>query len=128
MAIFAWPVGTQPDSTLMGQVLPSLIKNRVGFGFFFKKKLATSLGFNKTWRVPDPTIYLSTKIPSYIYSNKTYHLILISFHIFNRLHSPLPVSLSFPLLSSPLLSSDHHSHNRASLTLLSSHHDSPNQA
>ena len=69
---------------------------------FFLKKPATSLGFNKTWRVPDPTIYLSTKIPSYIYSNKPYHLILISFHIFSRPHSPLPVSLSFPLLSSPL--------------------------
>ena len=85
-----------------GSGFTQLDKDQGRVWVFLKKKPATSLGFNKTWRVPDPTIYLSTKIPSYIYSNKTYHLILISFHIFSRPHSPLPVSLSFPLLSSPL--------------------------
>ena len=36
MAIFARPVGTRPGPTLMDRVLPSPIRNRVGYGF--KKK------------------------------------------------------------------------------------------
>ena len=38
MAIYARPTGIQSGPTLMGRVLPVQIKNRVGFGFFFKKK------------------------------------------------------------------------------------------
>ena len=38
MAIFARSAGTRPDPTLMGWILPSLIRNRVGYGFFKKKK------------------------------------------------------------------------------------------
>ena len=37
MAIWARPVGTRPGPTLMGRILPGSIKNRVGYGFFFKK-------------------------------------------------------------------------------------------
>ena len=37
MAIFARPVGTRPGPTLMYQVLPGLIRNKVGYGFFKKK-------------------------------------------------------------------------------------------
>ena len=36
MEIFAWPTGTQPDLTLMGQVLPDPIRNRVGSRFYKK--------------------------------------------------------------------------------------------
>ena len=36
MAIFSRPAGTRPGPTLMGRVLPDLIRNRVGYGF--KKK------------------------------------------------------------------------------------------
>ena len=35
-AIFARPAGTRPGPTLMGRILPSPIRNRVGYGF--KKK------------------------------------------------------------------------------------------
>ena len=34
MIISARPMDTQPSPTLMGQVLPSPIKNKVGFEFF----------------------------------------------------------------------------------------------
>ena len=54
MAIFAQPVGTWPGSTLMGRVLPGLIRNRVGFGFY-KKKLKPD-----PYKNPVPKI---TKIP-----------------------------------------------------------------
>ena len=37
MAIFARLADTQPNSTLMGRILPGPIKNRVGFGFLKKK-------------------------------------------------------------------------------------------
>ena len=37
MAIFARPASTRPGLTLMGRVLPSLIRNRVKYGFFLKK-------------------------------------------------------------------------------------------
>ena len=51
------PAGTQPGPTLMGWVLPGLIKNRIGFGFL--KKLEAGSGFYKnpaqTWTRPDPT-------------------------------------------------------------------------
>ncbi|KAF3970577.1 hypothetical protein CMV_005752 [Castanea mollissima] len=47
----------------------------------------------------------------------------MSFGLFRLSAAPL----SSPSLSLSL-SSDHHSYNRASLTLLSSHHHSPNQA
>ena len=38
MAISARPAGTRSGPTLMGQVLPGPIKNRVGYGFKKKKK------------------------------------------------------------------------------------------
>ena len=38
MAIFARPAGTQSGPTLMGRILPGPIRNRVGYGFFLKKK------------------------------------------------------------------------------------------
>ena len=38
MAIFAQLVGTRPGSTLMGLILPGLIRNRVEYGFKKKKK------------------------------------------------------------------------------------------
>ena len=38
MAIFARPAGTQPCLTLMGQILPSSIRNRVEYGLKKKKK------------------------------------------------------------------------------------------
>ena len=47
MTIYAWPTGTRPGSTLIGRVLPSPIKNRVGFGFKKKKKLETGPRFGK---------------------------------------------------------------------------------
>ena len=37
MTIFARPASTRLGPTLMGQVLPGPIRNRVGYGFFFKK-------------------------------------------------------------------------------------------
>ena len=38
MAIFARPTGTRFNLTLMGQVLPGPIKNRVGYGFLKKNQ------------------------------------------------------------------------------------------
>ena len=52
MAIFARPVGTRPGPTLMDRVLPSPIRNRVGYGFK-KKKPEVGSGFIKKTR--DPT-------------------------------------------------------------------------
>ena len=43
MTIYTRPVGTQPGSTLVGRVLPGLMKNRVRFGFK-KKKPEMGLG------------------------------------------------------------------------------------
>ena len=40
MAIFARPVDTRSGPTLMGRILPGLIKNRVGYGFLKKKPKA----------------------------------------------------------------------------------------
>ena len=37
IAIFAWPAGIRPGSTLMGRILPGPIRNRVEYGFFKKK-------------------------------------------------------------------------------------------
>ena len=39
MAIFAQPANTQTNLTLMGQVLPDPIKNKVGFRFKIKIKI-----------------------------------------------------------------------------------------
>jgi len=60
----------------MGQVLPDLIKNRVGFGFL-KKKTRSESGSGpsfyknpaRTWTRLDPVKYICTvtKLPSYIY-------------------------------------------------------------
>ena len=38
MTIFSRPAGTRPGPTLMGRVLPSPFRNRVGYGFKKKKK------------------------------------------------------------------------------------------
>ena len=54
MAIYARPTDTQSGLILMGRVLPSLIKNRVGFGFFKKKKPEMGLGFGKNPVEPEP--------------------------------------------------------------------------
>ena len=43
MTIFARPTDTQPGPTLMGQILPGPIKNRIEFGFLKKKKLEAGL-------------------------------------------------------------------------------------
>ena len=43
MTIFARPTDTQPGPTLMGQILPGPIKNRIEFGFKKKKKLKAGL-------------------------------------------------------------------------------------
>ena len=53
MAIFTGPADTQPDPTLMGRVLPSPIKNRVGFGFFKKNPKRVQV-LVKTWPNPGP--------------------------------------------------------------------------
>ena len=47
MAIFARFAGTRPDPTLMGRILPGLIRNRVGYGFLKKKKPEAGPGFIK---------------------------------------------------------------------------------
>ena len=72
---FCPPMGTRLGPTLMGRVLPDPIRNRVGYGFFKKKKPEVGPGFIKKTR--DPTRNLAriktrypkiTKIPSiYIY-------------------------------------------------------------
>ena len=65
--------------TLMGRVLPGSIRNRVGYGFFFKKNPEVGLGFIKKIRdsTQDPAwdlAWLKTwhlklqKCPFYIYS------------------------------------------------------------
>ena len=68
MAIFARLADTQPNSTLMGRILPGPIKNRVGFGFF-KKKPRSGFGsgrdFYKTWPEPGSG---PTRLYIYIYN------------------------------------------------------------
>ena len=92
MAIFARPAGTQPGPTLMGRVLPVLIRNGVGYGLKKKKNPESGPGFIKKIRDPAriKTRYLEiTKIP-YIY---TYNLTLIP-HFFSTNSEPTPPSLS----------------------------------
>ena len=83
MAIFARPASTRPGPTLMGQVLPGLIRNRVGYEFFFKNPKGVQVGsrfYKKNPRLdpkpgpnknPVPWNYKNT---IYIY---TYNLTLI---------------------------------------------------
>ena len=44
MAIFTQSVGTRSGPTLMGQILPDPIRNRVGFGFFKKNPNRVQVG------------------------------------------------------------------------------------
>ena len=85
---------------------------RVWVWVFFKKNPKRVRVLIKTRRVPDltrpdPVIYLSTKISSYIYLviNPT-----ISYHF------TFPAALLYHSHSLTLLSSNHHSHNQASLS------------
>ena len=62
MAIIARPADTRPGPTLMGQILPGPIKNRVGFGFLVKP------GPNLNSTRPGYKIRELQKKPSYIYA------------------------------------------------------------
>ena len=69
MAIFAQPADTRPGLTLMGRILPSPIKNRVGFGSgrdFYKNPARTRIRPNLVIYI---YIYICiiTKISLYIY-------------------------------------------------------------
>ena len=123
MAIFARPTGTRPGPTLMDRVLPNPIRNRVRYGFFFKKKTKAGPGFikksetrPKTWLGYNPVTLKLQKNPLYIQ--------LVP-HLFNH-SSRLPYSaspsqkhthrstlkLSFSLSQSQLpLPSSHHYHS-----------------
>ena len=90
MAIFARPASTRPGSTLMGRGLPSLIRNRVGYGFLKKKTRSGSrsgLSFiKKIWDLTWNPARIKTRYPEitkipfiYIY---TYNLSLIP-HFFS---------------------------------------------
>ena len=107
--------GTRLSPTLMGRVLPSPIKNRVGFGFLKKTRngFESGLGFYKnparTRTRPDPVKYICivTKIPSYIYiyiyidktlkyltltiSSDFSRFSFLSLQLTTLTHSPLPL-------------------------------------
>ena len=87
MSISARPVDTRLGSTLMGQVLPSLIKNRVGFGFKKKKNPKwVWVGF-RFLQKPSPNQDLSR--PSYIYIQLLkYPHIYINIHIHTYSYNP----------------------------------------
>ena len=105
MVIFGWSVGTQAGPTLMGRILPDLIRNRVGYGF--KKKTRTGSGFyKKSGPKPRPGLGPGPIIPKllktpYIYRYK----LTLTPSFFNSASSP-----SLPHFSSHLL------------TLTASHH------
>ena len=89
MAIYARPADTRSSLTLIGWILPSQIKNRVGSGFL-QKPNSTHLKL----KLPKKTIY----IYSYIYKLiKPY----LSFH--SSTQSPHP----YPLISLTLLTLTH---------------------
>ena len=98
MALFAGPAGTWPNPTLIGQVLPSRIRNRVRYRFFFKKKPEAGLGFiKKIWNLTRNPARIKTRYPEitkiphiYIY---TYNLTLIP-HLFSSNLELTPPSLS----------------------------------
>ena len=75
------------------------------------------LSFNKnpTGTRPDPVIYLSTKIHSYIHTY-IYIYIYIVINPTISYHFTSPAALLSHSHSLTLLSSDHHSQNRASLS------------
>ena len=70
MTIFARPADTRSGPTLMGQVLPDLIRNRVRSGFYKKKKKPETQP--ETW-YPEITkishIYIYIYIYIYTYNN-----------------------------------------------------------
>ena len=63
VAIFAQPVDTRPSQTLMDQILPGPIKNRVEFGFLKKNPKRVRV-FSKTR--PEPWLG-PTQLYIYIY-------------------------------------------------------------
>ena len=62
MTIFAWSVDTWFNLTLMCRVKPASIKNKVEFGFFFKKKPEAGSSWVQILQKPSPT-YLKLKLP-----------------------------------------------------------------
>ena len=104
MTIFARPTDTRPGPTLMGQILPDPIKNRIEFGFLKKKKTQSGsksgLDFYKNLARtrPNPVIYIYI----YCYDPKIPNLTQNLFKVFSCLS--MLSSLS-PLTHSPLLPS-----------------------
>ena len=122
MAIKVWPADTQSDQTLMGQILPGPINNRVGYGSLKKPEAGPS----RIWVFVIPGLdltCLNIKLPKtpYIYINKKKPYFLsystLSPHPFpSQPHSPLPLSLT-DSPSSPFLT---HSYSRIQAQALTS--------
>ena len=100
MAISTWFAGTRHGLTLMGWILPDMIKNKVGFGFW-KKKTRIGSRFLQT-----PGSNPGSTWPGYIRNRKSlkYPLIYIvitdpnlNHFIFPHLAAPLSLSLSLSL-------------------------------
>ena len=124
MAIFTRPAGTRSSPTLMGRILPSLIRNKVGFGFKNNKKtriesgLGLDFGKTSTQTRPVYNIIKKKKRPRYKYYSFTSknHFPNPNFSPLSRLsllHSqpplPLPHSLSLSHLLSPVPPPPHRS-------------------
>ena len=98
MAIYARPVDTRFNPTLMSRVLPSLIKNRVRFGLKKKKKSPKWVQVLVKTQ-PEPTrLNLSriTKIPTYLY--------IYIYNLYQTLRSLTLFSFLWSLFSSSRLS------------------------
>ena len=55
MGIFARSAGTRLGPTLMGRILPGPIRNRVGYGFFFKNQKRVQVGSGFYQKIRNPT-------------------------------------------------------------------------
>ena len=66
MAIFARPASTRPGPTLMGQVLPGLIRNRVGYEFFFKNPKGVQVGSRFYKKIQNLTRNLAQIKPDFL--------------------------------------------------------------
>ena len=105
MAIFAKPVGTRPSSTLMGRVLPGLIRNRVGYGFLKKNPKRVRVGSRFYQKTRDSTrnpARLKTRYPKL--QKYPFSLSLsLSIYIYNLTLIPHFFSLPPSVRHSPLV-------------------------
>ena len=85
MAIFALLADTWSGPTLKGRILPGPIKNRVGIGYFFKKKPKAGTGWDLQWIISLITIYMwkgKSLVKSSIYNTNYFTMKIVNFSCF----------------------------------------------